>query len=138
NTNAAMTAYTAGSAEGTAWTPAINEVAWWSGNRYDAPYVDAVRPVGLRRTNQAGLYDMHGNVQEWCLDRYANLTYVPVDDGNQPMNVDSSNNRSARGGYLANTASNLRSAARTGNIVSLRGSHIGFRLCARGAAVPEP
>jgi len=124
----------------TTWTPAINEVAWWAGNRMagDAAYGNNVgRPVGLKRANRVGLYDMHGNVWEWCRDGWAAGTYPAVGGGNQPV-LGSATTRSIRGGMWSDTASFVRSVYRVNNGPTSRNTSIGFRICARGPEVPAP
>ncbi|MCL2104250.1 MAG: formylglycine-generating enzyme family protein, partial [Kiritimatiellaeota bacterium] len=145
NTNAALPVATGFDAS---WTNCINEVAWWTGNNNQLPYGANVKPVGLKRANNAGLYDMHGNVLEWCLDRWVGgpvgpteftVAYPAEGGGNQPVNFGGSDNRSRRGGYWSYSALALRSANRTHGVPSDPSNYTGFRLCARGPEVlPEP
>ena len=128
-TNDAMTSYTGAVLD--EWTPFINEVAWWSGNN---PGV--AQPVGLKRANRAGLYDMHGNVWEWCRDSWVYGTYPAVGGGDQPVLGDSAN-RSVRSGDRSTSANDLRSARRTAFAASIRLVYSGFRVCASGDEV-EP
>jgi formylglycine-generating enzyme required for sulfatase activity len=82
--------------------------------------------VGQKPANAWGLYDMHGNVWEWCWDWWDDYA-----DGDQsdPVNAPlTGTNRVNRGGYWFNKARDLRSARRTGSYASHRGSGIGFRL----------
>ena len=74
-------------------------------------FVDRHAPVGYFPPNQWGLYDMHGNILEWCLDYYNDYVgTVPVTD---PVGW-SSGNRVVRGGHYYSNASDCRSARRRG------------------------
>ena len=80
--------------------------------------------VGTKQANAWGLYDMHGNVYEWCLDWYG--TYPgPVID---PVGASSGSTRVLRGGGWGDYARSCRSANRYGSSPNGRSS-IGFRVC---------
>ena len=69
--------------------------------------------VGTRKPNPWGLYDMHGNVLEWCLDQH--VDYDPADLDNPFARPTTLYPRVARGGSWYDTFEYLRSAARTGS-----------------------
>lgn len=96
--------------------------------------------VGSYAPNAWGLYDMHGNVCEWCLDWYADditahggkVNIDPATPANTLSDV-SSANRVLRGGGWYNAAGNCRPAYRNYNTPTLRNSINGFRvLCSAG------
>ncbi len=78
--------------------------------------------------NDWGLYQMHGNVYEWCQDWFGNYPAGPAVD---PKGVDSGDSRVLRGGSWFSYGRNCRSAFRHYYVPSDRRNRIGFRL-ARG------
>jgi formylglycine-generating enzyme required for sulfatase activity len=88
-------------------------------------------PVGKYRPNGWGLYDMHGNVFEWCQDIYTgNYEGLPT-DGSANLLVGDANVRVMRGGSYNYRGRSLRSADRAFNNVRTQLQHIGFRVVAR-------
>jgi formylglycine-generating enzyme required for sulfatase activity/serine/threonine protein kinase len=82
-------------------------------------------PVGLKKPNRWGLYDMHGNVWEWCSDFYG---YYPDGEVKDPQGLLAGSGRVLRGGSWLSSAEHCRSAYRDGMPTSRRGSYMGFRL----------
>jgi len=82
-------------------------------------------PTGSFKANAWGLYDMHGNVWEWCSDWHGKYeTGVQVD----PKGPATGDSRVLRGGSWGTVARYCRSAVRGGNAPDYRGSHHGFRV----------
>jgi len=81
--------------------------------------------VGLKPANAWGLYDMHGNVMEWCWDW--NGTYASGAQTN-PTGASSGSSRVRRCGGWGHDGQDLRSAFRLGGLPSLRYGVLGFRL----------
>lgn len=78
---------------------------------------DTYHPVGQKKPNAWGLYDMHGNVAEWTLDEYLPKIYTTRDGITQsPLHSTTKEySRSVRGGSYYDDAEYLRSAARLGS-----------------------
>jgi formylglycine-generating enzyme required for sulfatase activity len=84
-------------------------------------------PVGSFRANPFGLYDMHGNVFEWCADWY-DADYYSTSPPSDPSGPNVGSYRVDRGGSWGNYASRARSAYRLGDTPGYRGFNLGFRL----------
>jgi len=94
----------------------LADYAWYFGNS-----ADDTHPVGLKKPNRWGLYDMHGNASEWVLDQYSE-TYDPlrkaIAAGKQPIHWPTRlHPRTVRGGSWESDAVDCRSAARIGSSV---------------------
>ena len=87
-------------------------------------------PVGRFRSNRFGLYDMHGNVWEWCEDGYE-TDYDKESPGAHPLGPWQSASRVLRGGSWDSSPRRARSASRNRNAPDFRSSYLGFRV-ARG------
>ncbi len=108
----------------------LREHAWFAANAQLKPHL-----VGQKSPNAWGLYDMHGNVREWCQD-WLDRDYgtSPMDD---PTGVPGGSHRVSRGGGWLGAASLVRASFRFGDGPGHRIEDLGFRL-ARTVAVPSP
>ena len=95
------------------------------GNGRQGVYREKTTPVGNFAANAFGLYDMHGNVCEWCFDWYGRYVIADADDRQGPP---SGRFRILRGGCWSYYPENCRSATRKEDYPRRRYEYFGFRV----------
>ena len=98
----------------------LDEVGWYNKNSNGKTH-----PVGQKKPNYWGIYDMHGNVWEWCRDWYGEYGEADVKD---PLGAFEGSFRVLRGGSWHFKALGCRSAIRNRNFPDKKSNRIGFRL----------
>jgi uncharacterized protein (TIGR02996 family) len=102
------------------------------GGAEEGPSLRRTCPAGSYRPNAWGLFDLHGNVWEWCKDWYAE-DYYGKSPAQDPLGPSNGSRRVFRGGGWSHGGGNCRAAYRRGGTPSLRYVALGFRV----AAVPR-
>jgi formylglycine-generating enzyme required for sulfatase activity len=98
----------------------LNEMGWYYVNSKNETH-----QVAFKQPNVWGLYDMHGNVMEWCQDFYGSYATSAATNPNGPT---SGSERVLRGGGFKSMAEDCRSAKRDKKTPATRENYVGFRL----------
>jgi formylglycine-generating enzyme required for sulfatase activity len=101
----------------------LARVAWYESNSSETTH-----QVGQRNANNLDLYDMHGNVWEYCEDDWHDNYETALLSGVAWTDMPRSDYRVLRGGSWDNSARNCRSAYRLKGYSSAIGDHVGFRV----------
>ena len=106
-----------------------DSVAWYWNNSNETTH-----PVGQKEANELGIYDMSGNVWEWCLDRY-DENYYNISHQNNPQGPDNGSTYVLRGGGWKNYPKDTRTTNRSQHKSYYRYYNLGFRLAISASLV---
>ncbi|MGL4364159.1 MAG: formylglycine-generating enzyme family protein [Bacteroidales bacterium] len=100
-----------------AGSDSINEIAWHSDT--------TTHNVGTKQANELGIYDMSGNVWEWCNDWMNDYTRAAVTN---PKGAEKGTDRILRGGHFVSTPAQCRVPTRNWRVPTFKNAVIGFRI----------
>ena len=101
----------------------LGRIAWYESN--NSPY--GTKPVAGKAANAFGIYDMSGNVYEWCNDWYGS-SYYSTSPSTDPAGTSSGSYRVIRGGGWAVFSFGCRSSDRADDTPGSRYNGVGFRV----------
>ena len=101
----------------------LGDYAWFAGNAPARP-----QPVGLLKPNDLGLFDVHGNLAEWCHGTYFYFFGRGTQDVGDFVPLSDTSSRMLRGGSFASPAYLVRSADRLGYQPLFHFNYLGFRI----------
>ncbi|MCW5203411.1 formylglycine-generating enzyme family protein [Desulfobulbus sp. US4] len=106
----------------------LDHMGWYAwNNALSGGYPSGTKPVAAKHANRWGLFDMHGNVGEWCQDRWDSSAYSP-DPVTDPQGDVTGPYCVIRGGVWSYGADSARSADRNGFMPGYSSVSFGFRL----------
>lgn len=102
----------------------IGKTAWYNGNANKKPH-----PIGLKQPNILGIYDLYGNVSEWCYDWYSAEYFKEENNQTDPDGPPAGIEKVFRGGsFAANSGDQLRPSLRNKAKPTTKSKSLGFRL----------
>jgi hypothetical protein len=108
----------------------LDEVGWYDGNSGKQTH-----PVGQKKPNELGLYDLSGNVWEWCKDNWTDNSNALPRDGSALTSDGNSDLRAVRGGSWHYDPEGCRCALRDRLNPVSRYDNLGFRVCVAASAL---
>jgi formylglycine-generating enzyme required for sulfatase activity len=103
----------------------LDSIAWYKGDSYPGGF----HPVGQKRPNAFGLFDMLGNAEQWCQDWF-DAGYYAASPSQDPQGPDQGSFRVVRGGSWFSPAADVRATLRDLNSPDTADGAVGFRVVA--------